>query len=395
MICLFSYKVGIGQSILLGNYSFDNCEINDLTGNTTLVTTGAPLVCGCGIEGEAINFDGSTQFIDLTESSSASIFTRASLSVSFYFRPTGTSGQMVLVSKKEACLSNNGFTIKYNAATREIFAEFEESANNRIVLRAFIDIDRCWQHVVVTRFGATHRLIINNKLKQEAASAFTLNMTNVGELFIGSGPCVGTTDVRFDGFLNNLRFYSPELSLLEVNGLFPDQDKLLNRDTTIFLGSSFPARPSFDCGLSYSWAPTSGVSDPTANNPDLAPQVTTMFVYSINYSGCIARDTLNITVVDPELLDCENFPMPNAFTPNSDGLNETFFISNPYTYDELIHFEIFERNGGQVFATNNSFEGWDGNFRGRPMPPGNYLYMIKFKCGDNNLQKTGTFMLIR
>jgi gliding motility-associated-like protein len=120
-----------------------------------------------------------------------------------------------------------------------------------------------------------------------------------------------------------------------------------------------------------------------------------MYTYSINYSGCIAIDTLNINVVDPTLLDCENFPMPNAFTPNSDGLNETFFISNPYTYDELIYFEIFERNGGQVFATTNSFEGWDGNFRGKAMPPGNYLYMIKFKCGDKQLQKTGTFMLIR
>jgi gliding motility-associated-like protein len=392
---LFLSTRAFTQSTLLGHFRFENCTLVDITGNSDMLSSNAPLECDCGLDGTAAVFDGSNQFLNLSQSSSGGIFTRASLSVSFFFRPTGATGQMVLVSKKESCLSNNGFSIKYNTATREIIAEFEESGNNRIVLRAFLDQDRCWHHIVVNRFAANHQLVINNQLRDTGRSAFTLNLTNDGPLLVGSGPCVGTTDVRFRGLINRLTFYSPELSLLEINGLFPDQDKLQNRDTTLFLGSGFPARPSVDCGISYSWFPTDGVSDPTVRNPILSPTETTSYIYTINYSGCIARDTLNVTVIDPRLLECENLPMPNAFTPNSDGLNETYFISNPFTYDELLSFEIFERNGGKVFSTSNSFEGWDGSFKGQLMPSGTYLYMIKFRCGDKNIQRKGSFVLIR
>jgi gliding motility-associated-like protein len=379
----------------VGNYRFDGCTITDLSGNTDSLQTGSPLTCECGINGDALVFDGASQFINLSASSSAGLFTRASLSVSFFFRPTAGSGQMILLSKKETCLSNNGFSIKYNANTREVIVEFEESANNRVVLRGTIDLDRCWQHIVVSRGGRRHDLYINNQLKQTTSTNLTLNLTNDAPLLIGSGPCVGSTDIRFRGLLNNLQFYSPELTPLQTNALFVDQDKLLNRDTTIFLGSSFQARPSVDCGFSYSWNPTLGVSDPASRNPVLNPTQTTAYIYSVNYGTCIARDTLNVTVIDPSLLDCENLPMPNAFTPNGDGLNETYFISNPYTYDELIRFDIYERNGGIVFSTNNSFESWDGTFKGQPMAPGTYLFMIQFRCGEKVINRTGSFVLIR
>ena len=379
----------------LGDFRFDGCSISDVTGNTDSIKTGGPLNCDCGIGGDALIFDGLTQQVDISASSSAGLFTRASLSVHFYFRPTVGSGQVVLLSKKESCVSNNGFSIKYNASTLEVVVEFEESANNRVVLRGRIDTDRCWQQVIVSRGGRRHDLYINNQLKQTTSTNLTLNLTNDAPLLIGSGPCVGSTDSRFRGLLNQLRFYSPELTVLQTNAQFVDHDKLLNRDTTLFLGSSMSARPSQNCGISYSWNPTIGVSDPMASNPVLNPTVSTAYVYSVNYGGCIARDTLQLTVIDPALLDCENLPMPNAFTPNGDGLNETYFISNPYTYDELIRFDIYERNGGLVFSTNNSFEPWDGTFKGQPMPPGTYLFMIQFRCGEKIINRTGSFVLIR
>lgn len=393
LIC--SEATGQGVSRLIGDFSFDNCTINDRTGNTPIITSGAPLVCDCGINGEALVFDGSNQYVDLSESSAASLFTRIQFSISFYFRPTGNAGQMVLFSKKDNCLSTRGFSIKYNAASREIIAEFEESSNNRLTLRAILDPDRCWHHIVVNRASRRHQLYVNNVLRQDSEASQVLDMTNEGEFLVGSGPCVGTTDVNFRGLMSNILVHSPEIRELEVNALFRDQDKLQNRDTTIFLGTEFTARPNENCGISYSWFPEIGVSNPQISNPVLSPSETTTFIYSVNYSGCIARDTLIVTVIDPSLLDCRNLPMPNAFTPNSDGLNEGYFISNPFTFDELISFEIFERNGGKVFSTNERFEAWDGTFKGKPMPHGVYLYMIKYKCGAEEIVKHGSFVLIR
>jgi gliding motility-associated-like protein len=383
------------QNILVGHFTFENCEIRDVTGNNPNIVIGAAPQCDCGIIGTALNFDGQNQYFEVDSQAIAPIFTRSPFSVSFNFKPNAGSGLMTIFSKKRDCLSNEGITMRYNAATREIQAELAESANNRLLLRATLPNDRCWHHVVLTRIGTTHRLYINNQLIQELRSPAVINLTNLTELTFGSGPCVGSTEVPLNGLIDDLRFYSRDLFDLEIAALFFNQDKVNNRDTTIFLGGQVEIMAAPNCADSYSWFPQTNVSNPLIADPILRPEESTSYFVNFNYQGCIARDTVIVTVIDPSLLDCEKLPMPNAFTPNTDGLNELYFISNPFSFDELLSFEIFERNGGKVFYTNNKQEGWDGSFRGSPMPTGAYLYMIKFRCGEKDISKTGTFQLIR
>jgi len=395
ILVLIASSGAFSQNILVGHFTFEGCEIRDITGNNPNIVIGAAPQCDCGIIGTALNFDGQNQYIEVDSQAITPLFTRSAFSVSFNFKPGGGSGLMTVFSKKRDCLSNEGISMIYNASTREILAEFAESANNRMLLRASLPNDRCWHHVVLTRIGTTHRLYINNQLIQELRSPAAINLTNLSEFTFGTGPCVGSTEVALNGLVDDLRFYSRDLLPLEIAALYFNQDKVNNRDTTIFLGGEVEIKPGPNCAESFSWFPQTGVSDPLISNPILRPEETTSYFVNLNYQGCIARDTVIVTVIDPALLDCEKLPMFNVFTPNSDGLNELFFISNPFSFDELLSFEIFERNGGKVFQTNNKQEGWDGSFRGSMMPAGAYLYMIKFRCGENTLTKTGTFQLIR
>lgn len=383
------------QSDLAGRINFDNCTISDPSGNIDSIPSGSAPVCGCGLQGDALFFNGTDQFLRVQDSTLNFLFSRLPFTLSFYFRPGAGTGLMPLFSKKEDCLGQVGFSMKYNGATQQIITEFSESGANRALITQAIDSDRCWQHVVIMRIGTTVRLYINGTLREENRSGQTINLTNNRDLEIGTGPCVGSTDVRFTGYMEDIRFYSRDLTALEVQNIFIRQDKVNNRDTTIYLGNSVIVRPEVNCATTYTWFPQNGVSNPNIADPVITPESTTTYFVNFNYGTCLSRDTLRITVIDPSLLDCNILPMPTAFTPNGDNLNEFYGISNPFSFEELILFEIFDRNGSKLFSTSNAFEGWDGQFHGDPMPNSAYLYLIKYRCQGEEIVKRGSFHLLR
>ncbi len=110
-----------------------------------------------------------------------------------------------------------------------------------------------------------------------------------------------------------------------------------------------------------------------------------------NSDGC-SDDTLIVIPVEDNFA----FYVPNGFTPNTDGKNEVFLpkVRDVANYE----FMIFTRNGEIIFHTTNPDEGWDGSFKGAPVPEGVYLWRIKYaRIGtpDEMLSKMGTVTLIR
>jgi gliding motility-associated-like protein len=89
--------------------------------------------------------------------------------------------------------------------------------------------------------------------------------------------------------------------------------------------------------------------------------------------------------------------IPNAFTPNGDGINDAFKL-NYKGGIALKEMSIYNRYGQQVFTTNNKDEGWDGRFKGQDEGLGVYYYYIKVVCGNNHDQEVefkGDLTLIR
>ena len=86
---------------------------------------------------------------------------------------------------------------------------------------------------------------------------------------------------------------------------------------------------------------------------------------------------------------------PNAFSPDSDGINDFFKISGQGILDFQI--EIYNRWGQMVYKSDDLSKGWNGTFKGKNLPTGSYVYKIKtIKNGNGEeLVKTGTVALIR
>lgn len=85
---------------------------------------------------------------------------------------------------------------------------------------------------------------------------------------------------------------------------------------------------------------------------------------------------------------------PTAFTPNGDNLNDLFSVFGQYVVDFEI--KIFNRWGELLYTSTALDQGWDGTFRGNPMPEGTYTFVadITDRVG-RSFQKSGTVLLLR
>ncbi|MBK8722450.1 MAG: gliding motility-associated C-terminal domain-containing protein [Saprospiraceae bacterium] len=127
----------------------------------------------------------------------------------------------------------------------------------------------------------------------------------------------------------------------------------------------------------------------------MSPEVTTTYKVQFLNSQCSATDTIQVLVVDPNSVDCNQVFFPTAFTPNDDGLNDSYGISNPYAIKDLISFEIYDKWGGNVFKTTDPFAVWDGKSNGSPLNPGVFLYRVAYRCNNEEKILRGSFTLLK
>lgn len=107
--------------------------------------------------------------------------------------------------------------------------------------------------------------------------------------------------------------------------------------------------------------------------------------------GCSMVEINSVQVTTPT----ELIAIPNAFTPNGDGLNDTFIPKiRAFSYFQL---EVFNTWGEKLFITNSlESKGWDGTYKGQLVPAGNYLYHITLTTPDGQIvNRTGGITLIR
>ncbi|OQP59962.1 hypothetical protein A3860_35560 [Niastella vici] len=151
-------------------------------------------------------------------------------------------------------------------------------------------------------------------------------------------------------------------------------------------------KASGSAGSSYLWAPARGLDYPTLPDPvSTADTTTTYFVTGTNQYGCSDIDSVTVYVTATGKV---SFEVPNAFTPNGDGLNDCLGLKS-WGGATIEEFSIFSRWGERVFTTNKPGVCWDGRFRGEPLPAGGYTYIIKAKTYCGTIKRSGIVMLLR
>ncbi len=126
------------------------------------------------------------------------------------------------------------------------------------------------------------------------------------------------------------------------------------------------------------WTPSFGLSCVDCSNPTVAIQQESTYTVTITYEdGC--SEQLSIIL---EYTEKPEVSIPNIFTPNGDGHNETFTLDH---FDQSLiinQFRIYDRWGSLVYSVQNipisdSKNGWDGKFNGKNAETGVYVYYIE------------------
>ncbi len=147
-------------------------------------------------------------------------------------------------------------------------------------------------------------------------------------------------------------------------------------------------------GMYYSWEPSDNLSSPFSPSTIATMyQSTVFYVYATDNHGCNLKDSIAVEV---DYVNCgrPNISVPNVFTPNGDGVNDKVFVRGEWI--ESFSFEIFDRWGEKVFATDSLQEGWDGTFNGRVCDVAVYFYKLEVHCqGGKTFVEGGDITLIR
>lgn len=202
---------------------------------------------------------------------------------------------------------------------------------------------------------------------------------------------------------------------------WPDGDQSLQK--RLFNAGTYVLRLQDSCGLHYDTLrvysldePLGGFSD-TINckqRPFYFPDSSWLYTSAIWSDGSTAyprqfTEPFNgsVRLINPcgegnyELkvawVDCNcNIYAPTAFTPNGDGLNDYFRVFSACEFNSY-GMRIFDRWGSELFYSERMDQGWDGTFKGNPMPDGHYTFTVIYTTSIQGSPqiKDGIFYMYR
>lgn len=170
--------------------------------------------------------------------------------------------------------------------------------------------------------------------------------------------------------------------LVATNGACVDRDTIQVTSNTLPVVDAGPmlsiplfgngvigGNPTCATGTSFSWTPNMALDNPIGTNPTTSTTVTTIYTVTVvDNNGCINSDTVTVFVY-PEIR------IPNGFSPNADGKNDTWVIDFIQQFPDC-EVEVYNRWGEQLFYSKGYPIPWNGQYKGKDLPVGTYYYVI-------------------
>ncbi|MBK9736100.1 MAG: gliding motility-associated C-terminal domain-containing protein [Saprospiraceae bacterium] len=300
------------------------------------------------------------------------------------------------MSHRNGCNSLDSLmSLRYFTTTNEILFEIASNVNNYHSVRTKLNSDICWHRFTLVKFNLEYLVYIDNVLQKRIISKEAVEFSRLANLTFANSPCNNLQSKKFNGKIDEIKLYKRALSELEINKLFIFPDQIVTPNTTIFKGESISLVVGNTCANSINWSPSVGLDDINSLTPIATPDVSTTYKVSLDNGNCLSTDTVRIFVADKDKLDCDVLLLPKAFTPNNDGLNDRFGISNTFLIDKLVFFDIYSRSGSIIWETKELNDTWDGTFKNQPVNGGTYVVKIKYICNDQEKFYIDNFILLR
>jgi gliding motility-associated-like protein len=160
-------------------------------------------------------------------------------------------------------------------------------------------------------------------------------------------------------------------------------------DKKVSIGTTLLLQPAYSNDIiDYQWTnPLQTLSCITCPAPTVQTKGA-QNTYSIqvkNGGGCISVDEITVYAI----CNGANLFIPNTFSPNTDGKNDKFYPRGS-GLGQIRSLRIYDRWGEVVFTANNfeannSAAGWDGKYKGKPLPPDVYVYTCEVVCMNQEL----------
>lgn len=183
------------------------------------------------------------------------------------------------------------------------------------------------------------------------------------------------------------QFSCKDTAVVNIN-IIPEPIVDAGPDKVIFSGQSTQLSALvIGTGNSFSWSPPVFIDDIFSLQPVINPPADSRYILeAVSNVGCkTVSDTMFVKVY-------KGVYIPNAFTPNGDGINDTWNIPALGVYPDFELF-IYNRYGQMVFRTKNIPIAWNGKYKGTPCPNGTYTYLIKTGNGKDIIK--GSVIIIR
>ncbi len=195
----------------------------------------------------------------------------------------------------------------------------------------------------------------------------------------------GSFNIRYF-FFNGQGCVSDTVSKTVI--VHPYPKLILGPKINVLEGGTAAIKPKYIYGtdLSYLWTPTTYLNNPIDSIPKTTPL--SDFTYRLNLTGiggCTVTDTIFIKLLLPPIV-------PNAFSPNGDGINDRWRIQYLESYPGAT-VQVFNRYGQVVFSSFEYSVDWDGKLNGKPLPIGTYYYIVDPKNGRNKITGSITIVL--
>jgi gliding motility-associated-like protein len=138
--------------------------------------------------------------------------------------------------------------------------------------------------------------------------------------------------------------------------------------------------------LSYLWTPATYLDNAFSLTPKINAIADIRYkITATSADGCVAADSVDVKIL-------KALVVPNAFTPNGDGINDTWLIEYLESYPGAT-VQVYNRYGQLVFNSNGYPKAWNGTVNGNPLPIGTYYWIINPKNGRSQIN--GSVTIIR